>query len=151
MQDIVLVGSEATQIPDWFRRRLKDIDRALVVYYNPLRSFFCIDRCVKGSDCLSEKHIECTKTNVLVFPHIGESALEKLKSMDAWTKTNALGGDDEAALLKFRKEHEDAKAEYDANLREKAKQNWRDGLREDRVQLNKALHLIQQHDTARVH
>lgn len=145
---VILLGSEAREIPDWFRRRLRDIDPALVVYFNPFRNFFCIDRCIKGGDCLSTKHVECEKTNVMTFEHMGEAALESLKSMDAWTKT---GGNDEAALLKFRKAHEDAKAEYDSKARETSREDYRHGMLDDRVQINKALHLIQQHDVARVH
>lgn len=151
MQDIILLGSEATEVPDWFRRRLKDIDPALVVYYNPFKQQFCIDRCVRGSDCLLSNHQFCEKTNVMIFPHIGEAAIEKLKSMDAWTQTGAAGGNDESALLKFRKAHEDAKAEYDAKQKEEARENYRLGMLDDRVQINKALHLIQQHDIARPH
>lgn len=145
---VILTGAEATEVPQWFRRRLRDIDAALVVYFNPFRGVFCIDRCVKGQDCLSRDHVECEKTNVMLFEHIGEAALEKLKSTDAWTK---FGGNDEAALLRMRREHEIAKEEFDAKAHEEARGNYRAGLLEDRAQVNKALHLIQQHDVARPH
>jgi hypothetical protein len=148
---IQLIGEDARAVPDWFRARLKDIDRALVVYFNPFQQQFCIDRCVKGSDCLLERHVPCEKTNVIMFPHMGEAALEKLKSMDAWTKTGASGGNDEAALLRFRREHEIAKEEFDNKVREEARDGYRQGMLEDKPQILKALHLIQQHDVARPH
>lgn len=148
MSDILLVGSEATEIPAWFRRRLRDIDRALVVYFNPFRGIFCIDRCVKGSDCLSSDHISCEKSNVMLFEHIGEAAIEKLKSMDAWTN---FGGNDEAALLRFRREHEIAKEEWDAKRREEAKQSYKDAQKDERLAVNHLKHLVEQHDIARVH
>lgn len=148
MQDIILLGSEATEVPDWFKRRLKDIDRALVCYYNPFQQKFCIDRCTHGNDCLSEKHVECPKTNVMLFEHIGENAIQKLKGMDAWTKT---GGNDDAALNRFKREHEIAKEEYDTKRKEEARQGYKEAILDNRQQINEALHLIQQHDVARVH
>ena len=148
MSDIVLVGSESTEIPAWFRRRLKDIDRALVVYFNPFRRVFCIDRCVKGSDCLSSDHVSCEKTNVMLFEHIGESALEKLKSMDAWTR---FGGNDEAALQRSRRTHEIAKEDWEAKRREEARQSYRETQKDERLAVNKLKHLVEQHDIARMH
>lgn len=145
---IHLVGEDARTVPDWFRRRLRDIDPALVVYFNPFREQFCIDRCVKGRDCLSSNHVECEKTNVMLFPHMGEQALDDLKKMDSWTN---FGGNNEDALLRMRRDHEIAKEEHDEKLRQTARENYAAGAREDRVQLNKVLHLMQQHDTARVH
>jgi hypothetical protein len=148
MSDIVLVGSEATEIPDWFRRRLRDIDHALVVYFNPFRRVFCIDRCVRGQECLLSEHLPCEKTNVMLFEHIGEAAIEKLKSMDAWTK---FGGNDEAALLRFRREHEIAKEEFDAKRLAEAKKSYKDVQRDERLAVNHLKHLVEQHDIARVH
>lgn len=145
---IQLFGEDARSVPDWFKRRLRDIDTALVCYYNPFRMEFCIDRCIKGSDCLSSDHVACQKVNVMLFPHMGEAALDKLKSMDSWTN---FGGNDEAAIARSRRKHELEKEEWDAKQKaESLDMNRHAGL-ENRVQLNKALHLIQQHDTARVH
>jgi hypothetical protein len=148
MSDIILVGSEATEIPDWFRRRLRDIDRALVVYFNPFRRQFVIDRCVRGSDCLSSDHISCEKTNVMLFDHVGEAAIEKLKSMDAWTK---YGGKDEAALMRFRREHEIAKEEFDGKRRAEAKRSYNEAAKDERLAVNHLKHLVEQHDIGRVH
>jgi hypothetical protein len=145
---VILAGAEATEIPDWFRRRLRDVDAALVVYFNPFRGVFCIDRCVKGQDCLSRDHASCEKTNVMLFEHIGEAALEKLKSMDAWTHS---GGKDEAALLRFRRRHEIAKEEHDAKTDAEMRGEFRAKMLEDRPQLTEALTLIQRHDVARPH
>jgi len=145
---IYLVGEDARSVPDWFKRRLRDIDRALVCYYNPFKGEFCIDRCVKGSDCLSSDHVSCEKTNVLLFPHIGEAVLDKLKGMDAWTK---FGGNDEAALLRSRREHENAKAEHDEKVKASIAEDFKHATIDDKRQLQLAHHLIQQHDIARVH
>ena len=145
---IHLVGEDARSVPNWFKRRLRDIDTALVVYYNPFRNVFCIDRCIKGSDCLSSDHISCEKSNVHIFPHISEKALDDLKSKDAWTKH---GGKDLAAMLRQRMEREQAKAEFDARVSESIAQGFREAALDNKNQLRKAHHLIQQHDTARVH
>lgn len=145
---IQLFGEDARTVPDWFKRRLRDIDPALVCYFNPFRQVFCIDRCIKGSDCLSLAHVECEKANVMLFPHIGEAAIEKLKSMDAWAKT---GGKDESALQRFRRGHEIAKEEHDAKVSEEIREGFHEHMVDDRAQINKALHLIQQHDIARPH
>lgn len=141
-----MIISLSNEVPEWFKRRLKDIDRALVVYYNPFRQQFCIDRCIKGSDCLSSDHISCEKSNVMLFPHVGEAAIEQLKSMDAWTN---FGGNDEHALARFHKKGIDEKEEYDAKQKEEARKGYREAMLDNRVQINKALHIIQQHDIAR--
>jgi hypothetical protein len=157
---IQLVGEDGCSVPDWFKRRLNDIDRALVCYYNPFQQQFCIDRCTKGSDCLSSDHLSCEKTNVMLFPHIGEAVIEKLKSMDSWSNFGVKGQADALAmingqltdsLLRARRKHEDEKAAHDAKVREDSRENHLLVARDNRVQLNKALHLIQQHDMGRVH
>ena len=145
---IYLVGEDARSVPDWFKRGLRNIDPALVCYYNRFQNHFCIDRCVHGSDCPSSDHISCQKASVHVFEHMSESVLDKIRSMDAWTK---YGDNGETGLMRQRKERENAKAEWDAKAAEDAKQVWRDGFRDDRVQINKLVHLLQQHDVARVH
>jgi hypothetical protein len=140
---IHLVGEDARSVPNWFRRRLRDIDPALVVYFNPFKQQFCIDRCVRGSDCLSEKHVECEKTNVMLFPHMGEAALEKLKSMDAWTNFGSLENQ--------RRERENAKAEWDAKTDAEIRELHGNAAKDDKAQLHKVYDLIKQFDTARVH
>lgn len=139
---------EDGKVPDWFKTRLRHIDPALVCYFNPFKRQFVIDRCIHGQDCLLSDHSFCQKTTVKLIPHITEGALDDLKGMDAWTN---FGGNDEAALLRFRRDHENKKAEWDAKQEEKGRELMRDGLREDRVQINKALALIQRHDVARPH
>lgn len=148
---IYLVGEDARSVPDWFKRRLRDIDRALVAYFNPFKEHFCIDRCIKGGDCLSSDHVSCEKTNVMVFDHMGEAALDKLKSMDAWTKYKAQGANDIEALLRQRRERESAKAEYDAKQKEKAREAYRDAAADNKRQLLKVYDAIKTHDLARPH
>lgn len=140
---IHLIGEDARSVPDWFKRRLRDIDRALVVYFNPFKSKFVIDRCVKGSDCLSETHVECEKSNVMLFSHIGEAALEELKGMDAWTKFGT--------LERQRRDREIQKAEWDVKSEAEIRELYDNAAKDDKRQLREAFHLIQQHDTARVH
>ena len=144
---IQLIGEDARSVPDWFKRGLKHIDSALVCYFNPFKRNFCVDRCVKGSDCLSSDHISCEKTNVHTFEHMSENVLDTLKGMDAWSN---FGGNNEDALLRFRRKHEIAKEEFDAANKAAIRDNYRLGMLDDRAQINKALHLIQQHDVARV-
>jgi hypothetical protein len=145
---IYLVGEDGRSVPDWFRRGLRNIDSALVCYYNRFQNQFCIDRCVHGSDCQAADHVSCQKTSVHIFEHMSETVLDTIRGMDAWTK---YGDSGELGLLRQRKERENAKAEWDAKAQEDSKAVWRDGFRDDRVQVNKLVHLLQQHDVARVH
>lgn len=140
---IHLVGEDARSVPDWFKRRLRDIDTALVVYFNPFKNQFCIDRCIKGSDCLSSTHIECEKSNVHIFRHMGEAALDDLKAKDGWTKYGTLENQ--------RRDRENQKAEYDAKQREAAREAYKEAGLDNKAQLHRALDLIKTHDCARVH
>src|SRR5579859_613682 len=147
--DIVLVGSEATAVPDWFKRRLRDIDPALTCYWNPFHGQFTINRCGRGNECTHSDPHNCQWTHVMFFPHIGERAIEKLKGMDTWTQTNASGGNDEAALLKFRRGHEIAKEEFDAKRKDKAKAAYKEAMLDNRKQINEVLDTLKNQDIAR--
>lgn len=145
MQNFQDVAGAPGKIPAWFAEQLGHLDAQLVIYWNPFRERFVIDRRTEDGQT----------TNVLVvedpeggFMMPGDRALDKLRSMDAWSK---FGGSDEAALQRFRREHELAKEEHDAKTAAEIQENWRLGLTDDRVQINKARHLIQQHDVARPH
>ena len=144
----------APEIPNWFKRQLRDLDKGLVIYWNRFRGRFIIDRCIHANEHMGECTASCERTNVMIvespegsYMPPNERVIQNLKSMDAWAKY----GDGEAGLLRQRAERENAKAEYDAKLQEAAKDNYKRAMLEDRVQLNKARHLIQQHDLDRIH
>ncbi len=145
---IHLVGEDARTVPDWFKRRLKDIDKALVCYFNPFRQIFCIDRCIKGTDCLSSDHVSCEKSTVLLFKHIGEEAINELKKMDAWTK---FGGNDEAAMLRQRRERENAKADFDAKADADIREMWEENTKDNKRQVYEIYDTFKTFDMARVH
>lgn len=132
MSLIQLTGEDATAVPQWFKKRLTEIDSGLVCYFNPFQGKFCIDRRSKdlnGND---------VQVNVMMIPAISERFLEELKGMDAWSKFGSLEA--------MRKDHEEKKRAHD----EKAERDMRDDFRhaalDGRVQINEALTLIQRHD-----
>lgn len=138
---IILTGADATAVPDWFKRRLRDIDLALVCYFNPYKNQFVIDRCAHGSDCLSSDHVSCPKMNVMLFPHIGEAALEKLKGMDSWAKFKTLDA--------FHRDAEQLKADWDAKAEASVRDDYKHAALDNRTTLLKTYDLIKQHDLSR--
>lgn len=131
MSLIHLTGQDATEVPEWFKRRLRDIDAGLICYFNRFQGKFCIDRVTH--DASGE-----VRTNVMMIPAISERFLDELKGMDAWTKFGSLEA--------MRRDHEEKKRAFD----EKAERDMRDDFHhaalDNRVQINKALTLIQRHD-----
>ena len=143
---IILTGNDAQTVPQWFRDRLRHIDPALICYWNRMREVFVIDRCTKGQDCLKSDHSFCERTNVMIFPHIGEQVLNDLQSRDAW---NRFGGNDAAAFERFTKDHENRQAAHDAKVKQDITDDWKAACREDNRQLRKVFDLITRHDVAR--
>lgn len=144
----------APEIPKWFLRQLREIDKGLVIYWNRFRGRFIIDRCIHANEHIGECTVSCERTNVMIvesqeggYMPPNERVIEKIKSIDAWTKYGA----GEAGLMRQRKERENAKAEHDQKQIEDAKDNYKRAMLEDRAQINKARHLIQQHDLERIH
>jgi hypothetical protein len=128
---IHLVGADATAVPDWFKRRLKDIDPGLVCYWNQFQRKFCIDRVVKDE---TGEH----QTNVMLIPAISERFLDELKGMDAWTKYGS--------LEKLRATHEQAKADFDAKAEKDMKDDMHHAAMDNKRLMTEAHNLIQRHN-----
>lgn len=129
---IHLVGADATAVPDWFKRRLKDIDPALVCYFNRFQRQFCIDRNThddKGN---------AVQTNVMMIPAISERYLDELKGMDAWNKYGS--------LEKMRETHEDAKKSFDAKAEKDMKDDMHHAAMDNKRLMIEAHNLIQRHN-----
>ena len=151
MQIILPESMGAPAIPESFLEGLRGIDAGLCIYWNRFQHRFVIDRCINPAP--HTHSITCARANVLICEdeehgYMGpcDRILDRIRSMDAWTK---YGDSGELGLMRQRKERENAKAEWDAKAKEEAKAVWRDGFRDDRVQVNKLVHLLQQHDILR--
>ena len=126
-------------VPSWFLSRLKDADPQLVVYFNPFKQRWMIDRQLPGK----------VNTNVMVvqaengdFMELSDNTIDRLLSMDSWKKH----GSYEAFHRHNVQLEVEAKAKIDAEIRE----NYRLAALDDKIQLHRAYDLIQRHDTARV-
>lgn len=128
---IYLTGEDATAVPEWFKKRLADIDSALVCYFNRFHNKFCIDRVTKDEN--GEQ-----RSNVMLIPAISERFLEELKGMDAWTNYGSLEA--------MRRTHEDAKAAHDAKFEADMKDDLHHAAMDNKRQMHEALTLIQRHD-----
>jgi hypothetical protein len=128
---IVLTGDDAREVPEWFKKRLRDIDTGLVCYYNRFHNKFCIDRVTKDA---TGEH----QSNVMMIPAISERFLDELKGMDSWQKYGSLEA--------MRKSHEDAKAAHDAKFEADLKDDIHHAAMDNKRQLNEALTLMQRHN-----
>jgi hypothetical protein len=135
-------------VPDWFRLQLRSVDPSLIVYFNPIRNRWVIDRCTLGGMGHVSDHAhtaECPKTNVFwVQGEAGEymplcdAVISKLRSMDAWSK---FGSWENMTRLAENKEADQKEA-----IQQEMKDDIKHASRDGRVQMNKMVHLIQQHD-----
>jgi hypothetical protein len=144
----LIVPSSCRTVPAWFAQRLKDADRNLITYFNPMRNRWIIDRCTRTD--LHDTHTnECPKTNVMIlatedggyFP-LCDEALDRILSMDAW---RAAGSYEQFHRNRIRVEAEDA-----AKREAKIDTLYREASLDNKRQLNQAFTLIQRHDTARI-
>ena len=134
---------DAPTIPESFIRGLKDIDSGLVIYWNRFKNRFVIDRCINPDP--HTHTAQCQRANVLIvedpehnFMMPSEFTLDRIKAMDAWTNYGTLENQ--------RRTRENAKADHDAKVKEEIRENYKHAMLDDKPQMLKALHLIQQHD-----
>ena len=130
----------APSIPDFFLRGMRELDPALVCYWNPNLSRFVIDRKIERG--------ETTHVLVVQDPEGGymtpnDRTLDWLKAHDAWMVYGSVENQ--------RKARENAKAEFDAKRIEQAQRGYQEAVRDNRIQLNKAALLFDRHDISRVH
>lgn len=145
MSLILPAQMDGPSVPAYFMESLRHIDPQLTCYWNRFRNRFVIDRKTETGQTTNVLIVEAPD-GAFMMPN--DRALDQLRSMDAWSN---YGGNDEAALLRMRRKHEIAKEEHDAKILESSRENYKHGMLDDRAQINKALHLIQQHDVARPH
>lgn len=126
-------------VPDWFQTRLKDTDPSLVVYFNPFKERWMIDR--KAENGQTSNVMVCESDNGEYMP-LTDNTIDRLRSMDAWAKHGSY-----EAFHRHNIELAAAdKAKRDAEIRE----NYRLASLDDKAQLHRAYDLVQRHDVARV-
>ncbi len=131
-----------------FLQRLKDTDSGLVVYFNPFKGKFVIDRCTNpdihthGAAC-PRTHVMFIETPEGNFMEPNDRAIDKLRSMDAWQKFGT--------AEKMLKAQESAEAEYKETVREEAREGYKEAMLDDKRQIQQAIDLIKRHTMHEVH
>lgn len=139
---------EKRTISESFLRRLKDTDPGLVVYFNPFKGKFVIDRCTNsdmhthGSLC-PRVHVMFVETPDGNFMEPNDRAIDKLRSMDCWQKFGT--------AEKMLKSQERAESEYKEKAHEEAREGYRDAMLDDKRQIQHAIDLIKRHSMHEVH
>jgi len=147
---VVLVGgdSAAPNVPESFRESLRAYDPDLLVSWNPFKRRFVIEQCVRHYAPTSEHTHVCQRLYVCMAQDddgtmipLGDRVIEMVKAKD--TRRAGYGPQDLARFLRNQREI----IQKDREERErKMGEVIREGSRDNRRQLRKALHLIQQHD-----
>lgn len=147
MNVILPESMDAPTIPESFLRGLRNIDPALVIYWNRFKNRFVIDRCIMQHDVHNSS---CQRANVLIvetpegiYMTPNDWTLDRIKAMDAWTK--------HGTLQNQRRERENAKADWDAKRHQATREAFKEAALDNKAQVNEALTLIKRHDLARVH
>jgi hypothetical protein len=137
--------------PASFVRALFILDPALCTYFNPMKERWTIDRCTRpdSSSGLHKCDFTCRKSHVMFietpdgqYREPGDDVIGALMAMDMWKHGSA---ENMTAAVAAKEAEDEAK-------REAAIADAYDHAgKENKIQLRKAFHLIQQQDTARVH
>lgn len=126
-------------VPEWFKTRLKDTDPQLVVYFNPFKRRWIIDRRTEDGQTTNVMVCESDTGEPL---ELSDNIIDRLRSMDAWKKH----GTYEA----FHR-HNINLAAADKEKREaEIRESYHHAALDDKSQLHKAFDLIQRHDVHRV-
>lgn len=125
-----------------FVSRLKAFDASLVVYFNPHKGRWVIDRCIHGAECAHAGHCERVNAMVVESPHKGymplnDRVFEELRKRDMWRYSSP-----EQIGVEQDNERDKQREQIAASIRS----DIRHAILEDRVQLNRARQLIQTHD-----
>jgi hypothetical protein len=138
-------------VPPWFAAALRETDPNLIVYFNPMRKRWVIDRCTRGGVHNAGAHLhtnECPRTNVTVVQDEGQymplcqAVIDDLRSRDAWAQ--------HGSSEQFLKVSDNAADEDEAARKRAIDVIYAETTKDNRRQLMRAFHLMQQHDTARV-
>lgn len=144
----LIVPSSARSVPAWFSQRLKDADRNLIVYFNPMRNRWIIDRCTR-TDMHDTHTNDCPKTNVMIlhgedgeYLPLCEAAIDRILSIDAWR--------DAGSYEQFQRNRMKMEAEDAAKREASIDTMYREASLDNKRQLNEALTLTQRHDILRI-
>jgi hypothetical protein len=138
-------------VPSWFADALRATDPNLMVYFNPQRKRWTIDRCTRGGVHNAGAHVhtnECPRTNVRVVQDQGQymplcqAVIDDLRGSDAWAQ--------HGSVSQFMLTSDNAAADDVAKRKRQIDALYSEATRDNRRQLLRAYHLFQQHDTARV-
>lgn len=125
-----------------FVRRLKAFDSALVVYFNPHRGRWVIDRCIHGAECSHSGHCERVNAMVVESPEKGymplnDRVFEELRKRDMWRYSSP---------EQIQVEQDNEAERQREKITESIRSDWNSVIREDRVQLNRMRSILQTHD-----
>lgn len=147
MSALILPAGVERVVPDYFSRGLRALDPNLIVWFNPRKQRWVLDRCTRGgvrNAALHAHTAECPKTNVMVvqdpdggYMPLCDAVLDSLRGMDSWSHGTA-----EQFIL----HHENALAENEAKRNADIDSAFDLASKENRRQLLKAYDLIQTHD-----
>lgn len=145
MSNLILPTSVERTIPDWFLTELGHIDPALIVYFNPLRGRWILDRCTRDDNMLHQHTPACPKTNVRVIQDADGSYMPLCQDVLDWLRAHDTGSKFKSAdeYIKHLNEQEAAERERIQQALERDKEH---NSRDHRVQLNQLHMLIQRHD-----
>lgn len=135
-------------VPDWFLIALRDIDPSLIVFFNPIRARWVLDRCTLGGEHGISDHThsnECPRTNVKIIQSetgeylpLSNEVLDWLRAHDTWNQ--------HSSVEQFLTILNNQGTEYQEKLRKERREYTHHRTTDNRRQLAKAFHLIQQHD-----
>lgn len=149
--NLILPKNLERVMPPWFESALRETDPNLICYYNPMRERWVIDRCTRGGVHNAGQHLhtnECPRTNVTVVQDGGrymplcQRVIDELRATDQWSQSGSV----EQFILSA----DNAAAEDEADRKRKIDAVHHEATKDNRRQLMRAFHLMQQHDTARV-
>jgi len=126
-------------VPDWFKKLLFDTDPDLIIYWNPFKACWIVDRKVEGE--VNTTVLVCKADNGDALP-LNENIIDRIRSMDAWKKH----GSYEA----YHAHNVNLAAEDEAKRNAEIRENYRLAALDDKIQMNRVHTLTQRHDTLRI-
>jgi hypothetical protein len=126
-----------------FVKRLKAFDSALVVYFNPHRGRWVIDRCIHGAECSHSGHCERVNAMVVESPEktympLNDRVFEELRKRDLWRNFTS---PEQMGVLQDNERDKQRDA-----IEQSIRDDFNSIIREDRVQLNRLRSILQTHD-----
>jgi hypothetical protein len=152
--NLILPTNTERVVPDWFAKALYSTDPNLIVYFNPLKQRWIIDRCTRDGEFKTIPHTHdgtCPKTNVMVvsdpetkdYMPLCDQVLDFIRSRDAWSNYGSLDN--------YRASNAEKEAATQAAIDKAVKDLYDEAGKDDKRQLTRAFDLIQRHDCDRIH